>query len=228
MFSWDRNWRASGIGAVLFLVVAGVLYGSSPKVGASADKLVSFYDGDRTRILIATVIFCIGFLNLLWFAAALSTELRDAGKGGWGSAVTASSAALGAMLFVRMTVRAALAFSIAGSGSTRVTSALNDLGWALSVIVLFSAAMFVMAGSFGLWRAEMISSAAFALGVAAVVLVLLGGTTWARDGFWAPDGGYGIVSGVILYLWVVVVSGFLTMRSPSAARAPQAAVVPTA
>ena len=144
MFSWERNWRASGIGAVLFLIVAGVLYGSSPKVGASADKLVSFYDGDRTRILIATVIFCIGFLNLLWFAAALSTDLRDAGKGGWGAAVTASSAALGAMLFARMTVRAALAFSIAGSGSTGVTSGLNDLAWALSVIVSFSAAMLVM------------------------------------------------------------------------------------
>jgi hypothetical protein len=80
MTDWDRIWRGSGIGAVLFLVVAGALYGTSPKVGASAEKLDSFYDGDRTRILIATVIFCIGFLNLLWFAAALSTDLRDAGK----------------------------------------------------------------------------------------------------------------------------------------------------
>lgn len=74
MTDWDRIWRSSGIGAVLFLVVGGVLYGSSPEVGASAEKLVSFYDGDRTRILIATVVFCIGFLNLLWFAAALSTD----------------------------------------------------------------------------------------------------------------------------------------------------------
>jgi hypothetical protein len=104
MTDWDRIWRGSCIGAVLFLVVAGALYGTSPKVGASAEKLVSFYDGDRTRILIATVIFCIGFLNLLWFAVALSTDLRDTGKGGWGAAVTASSAALGAILFTRMTV----------------------------------------------------------------------------------------------------------------------------
>jgi hypothetical protein len=204
-----------------------VLYGSSPKVGASAEKLVSFYDGDRTRILIATVIFCIGFLNLLWFAAALSTDLRDAGKGGWATAATASSAALAAVLFLRMTVRAALAFSIAGSGSTGVTSGLNDLAWALSVIVLFSAAMLVMAGSFGLWRAGIISKAAFAAGVAAVVLLLLGGTTWARHGFWAPDGAYATVSGIILYLWVVVVSGFLVMRGPSTARAPERAAVPT-
>ena len=88
--------------------------------------------------------------------------------------------------------------------------------------------MLVMAGSFGLWRAGIFSKAAFAAGVAAVVLVLLGGTTWARDGFWAPDGGYALVSGLILYLWVAVVSGFLVMRGPSTARAPGRTAVPTA
>jgi hypothetical protein len=95
------------------------------------------------------------------------------------------------------------------------------------VIVLFSAAMLVMAGSFGLWRAGIISKAAFAAGVAAVVLVLLGGTIWARNGLWAPDGAYALVSGFILYLWAVV-SGFLVMRRPSAARASERAAVPTA
>jgi hypothetical protein len=54
-----------------------------------------------------------------------------------------------------------------------------------------------MSGSFGLRRAGIISNAAFAAGVAAVVLVLLGGTTWARSGFWAPDGGYAKISGLI-------------------------------
>jgi hypothetical protein len=226
MTDWERIWRGSGIGAVLFLVVAGVIYGSSPKVGASAEKLVSFYDGDRTRILIATVIFCFGFLNLLWFAAALSTDLRDAGYSGWGAAVTASSAVLAVMLFARMTVRTALAFSIVGSGTPAVASGLNDLAWALSVTLSFSAAMLVMSGSFGLWRAGIISKAAFGVGVAAVVLVLLGGTTWATDGFWAPDGAYAIVSGIVLYLWVAVVSGFLYMRRPAAVSTRDRAAVP--
>jgi hypothetical protein len=127
-----------------------------------------------------------------------------------------------------MTVRAALAFSIAGSVSTGVTSGLNDLAWTLSVILFFSAAMLVMAGSFGLWGAGIISKAAFAAGNAAVVLVLLGGTTWARHGFWAPEGGYAIVSGFILYVWVAVVSGFLVIKGPSPARASGRAAVPTA
>jgi hypothetical protein len=47
-----------------------------------------------------------------------------------------------------------------------------------------------MASAFGLWRAGLVSKALFAAGVAAVVLVLLGGTNWLGGGFWAPDGGY--------------------------------------
>jgi hypothetical protein len=228
MSDWERIWRSSGIGAVLFLIVAWAIYGSQPGPGASADKLASFFDGDRTRILIATVVFCIGFLNLLWLAAALSTELRDVRKGGWATAVTASSAALAAVFFVRMAVRAALAYSIAGSGSPQVTSGLSDLGWVMSVIVSFPAAMLIMAGSFGLWRARTISNGAFAAGVAAVVLVLVGGTTWARDAFWAPDGGYADVSSFIVFAWILVVSGFLTMRRPSTARAHEQAAAPAA
>jgi len=38
--------------------------------------------------------------------------------------------------------------------------------------------------------ARLISNALFAGGIAAVVLVLLGGTTWLSGGFWAPDGVY--------------------------------------
>lgn len=227
MFDWERNWRGSGVGFVLFFIVAYVIYGSQPKVGASADKLVSFYDGDRTRILIAAVIFGIGVLNLLWFAAALSNELRAAGQGVWGAAATASSAALGVILFVLITLNAALAYSIAGPGNSEITSGLNDLSWILTVIASFPAAMLVMAGSFGLRQAGIISSASFLVGVAAVVLVLLGGTTWAGDGFWAPDGAYSrFISTIVGLAWIAVVSGLLYMRSPSTVSTPDRGAVP--
>jgi hypothetical protein len=218
MVDWERNWRGSGIGFVLFFIVAYVIYGSQPKVGASADKLVSFYDGDRTRILIAAIIFGLGILNLLWFAAALSNDLRAAGQGTWGAAATAASAALGVILFALITVGAALAYSIAGSGNNQLISGLNDLSWVLMVMASFPAAMLVMAGSFGLRQAGTISSASFSAGVAAVVLVLLGGTTWAGDGFWAPDGAYSrFVAPIVALAWIAVVSGLLYVRSPSTA-----------
>jgi hypothetical protein len=145
--------------------------------------------------------------------------LADAGRDGWGAAATAASAAVGGLSLLLFTVVAALAYSIAGSGNQTLTSGLNDFAWAGVVLTSFPRAMLVMASAFGLWRAGLISNALFAAGVAAVVLVLLGGTTWLSGGFWAPDGAYSrYVSPIIGLIWVLVVSRVLLAQS-SATRA---------
>src|SRR6267154_1825716 len=150
---WERLWRTAGI-----------------------QSFLCFYDGDRMRILIAAVFYGLAVLNLMWFAGALRTTLADAAQDGWGAAATASSAALGALFLLLISVVAA----------------------------------------FGLWRARLISNAFFAGGVAAVVLVLLGGTTWLSGGFWAPDGVYSrFVSPAVGLVWGMVVSGVLLTRSPA-------------
>ena len=213
---WERLWRMSGINFVVFFIIAYLIYGYQPQVGAPAGALVAFYDGDRTRILIASVFSGMAVLNLLWFAAAIRATLADAGQDGWGAAATASSAAVGGLFLLITTIGAALAYSIAGSGNLALTSGLNDFAWACAVLSSFPRAMLVMAGSFGLWRAGLISNALFAACVAAVVLVLLGGTTWLSDGFWAPDGAYSrFVSPIIVLVWVVVVSRVLLSQSPA-------------
>src|SRR6202158_317147 len=213
---WERLWRMSGINFVIFFIIAYLIYGYQPHIGASADALVAFYDGDRARILIAAVFFGLSVLNLMWFAAALRTTLADSGQDGWGAAATASSAAVGGLFLLLITVVAALAYSIAGSGNQMLTSGLNDFAWAGVVLTSFPRAMLVMASAFGLWRAGLISNALFAAGVAAVVLVLLGGTTWLSGGFWAPDGVYSrFVSPIVGLAWVVVVSWVLLARSPA-------------
>jgi hypothetical protein len=213
---WERLWRSSGIQSVGLFIIAYVIYGYQPQVGAPADALVAFYDGDRTRILIAAVLSGLAILNLMWFAAALRTTLADAGQDGWGAAATASSATLGGLFLLLITVGAALAYSIAGSGNSTLTSGLNDFAWAGVVLSSFPRAMLIMAAAFGLWRAKLISNALFAVGVAAVVLVLLGGTTWLSGGFWAPDGAYSrFVSPIIGIVWVLVVSRVLLTRSPA-------------
>jgi hypothetical protein len=210
---WERLWRTAGLQFVVFFIITSVIYGYQPQVGASADALVAFYNGDRTRILIAAAFSGLNLLNLLWFAAALRTSLTDAGQDGWGAAATASSSAFGALYLLQITVGAALAYSIAGSGNHALTSGLNDFSWALVVLSSFPRAMLIMAGAFGLWRAGLISNALFAAGVAAVVLGVLGGTTWLSGGFWAPDGAYSrFVAPLLLLLWAVVVSRVLLTR----------------
>jgi hypothetical protein len=213
---WERLWRMSGINFIIFFIIAYVIYGYQPLVGASADAVVAFYNDDRMRILIAVVFSGVAVHNLLWFAAALRVTLADAGQDGWGAAATASSAAVGGLFLLLITMGAALAYSIAGSGNRTLTSGLNDLAWACVVLTSFPRAMLIISGTFGLWRAGLISNALFAAGVAAIVLVLLGGTTWVSGGFWAPDGAYSrFVSPVIGLVWVAVVSGVLLTRSPA-------------
>lgn len=213
---WEHVWRTSGLQFAAFFIVTSLIYGYQPPLGASADALVAFYNGDRTRILLAAALSGLNLLNLLWFVAALRSTLSELGQGGWGAAATASSTAFGALCLLHISVGAALAFSIGGSGNHTLTSGLNDFSWALLVVTSFPRAMLIMSGVFGLWRAGLISNALFTAGVAAVVLAVLGGTTWLGGGFWAPDGGYArFISPLLLLLWVLVVSRVLLTRSPA-------------
>jgi hypothetical protein len=197
---WDRLWRQSGIHSLVFFLVA---YGA-------------LSSGNRTWILIGSVIAGMAVLNLMWFAAAIRAALADAGRDGWGAAATASSSALGALLLLLVAMEAALAYSITGPGNDALKPALTDLAWAGVVLSSFPRAMLIMAGAFGFWRAGLISNSLFGWGVAAVVLVLLGGTTWVSGGFWAPDGIYSrYVSPIIGLIWLVVVTRVLA-QSPGA------------
>src|SRR4029077_3290364 len=149
---WERLGRTGGIQSIFFFIIAYLVYGHQPQVGASPDVLIVFYDGERTRILIAAVFSGLAILNLMWFAAALRTTLADARQDGWGAAATASSAALGGLFLLLTTVSAALAYSIAGAGNHTLTSGLNDFAWASVVLSSFPRAMLIMAAVFGLRR----------------------------------------------------------------------------
>ena len=162
-------------------------------------------------------LFGLNTLNLMWFAAALRTTLADQGQDGWGAAATTASALCGGLSLLAFTISGSLAFSIAGDGNQALTSGLNDFSWALVVLTSFPRAMLIMSVAFGLWRAGLISNAVFGAGVAAVVLGVLGGTTWMSGGVWAPDGAYTrFVSPLLLLVWIVAVSRVLLTRSPAA------------
>jgi hypothetical protein len=204
---WERLWRSAGIQFVVFFVITCVIYGQLPGIGAPAATLHDFYGGDRNRILIATTLSGLNVLNLLWFAAAVRTTLADAGLDGWGAAATAASAAFGALFLLLITIGGVLAYSVGDSGNRALVSGLHDFGWAIIVLSSFPRAMLIMSWAFGLWRAHLISNTLFAVGIAALALVLLGGTTWVSGGFWAPDGAYSrFVSPLICLAWITVVS----------------------
>lgn len=214
---WERLWRTSGVQFIALCVIAYLIYGNQPSVGASPDALAAFYHDHHSRILVAAVIFGLAVLYLMWFAAAIRVSLGDAGKDGWGAAATSSSAAVGALFLLLAAVNAGLAYSIDGLGNQTLLPGLNVLAWAAFVMSSFVRAMLIMSAAFGFWRAGLISNALFAVGVAAVVLTVLGGATWASGGFWAPDGAYSrFISPIIGLLWAMVVSWVLSTRTPLA------------
>lgn len=217
-FSWENLWRKSGNNFILTAIISYFLYGFQPRPGTSGEELIAFYDSHHLRILIAAFVSGMTVLNLLWFAATLRATHAEEGRDGWGAAVIISSSITGGLFILLVTVSAALAYSISGSGNPTLISGLNDLLWAGFVMTSFPRAMFIMSGSFGLWRAGLISNAWFGVCVAALVLVLLGGTTWMKEGFWSPDGIYSrFVSPIIGVVWVACINKVL-MRSPATNR----------
>jgi len=223
---WAKVWRSAGIQSIAFFVIGYIILGDQPGVRATPAELVSFYHGDRTRILIASVFLGFGVLNLMWFGAALASALRDAGMGGWAGAATASTAAFGAIVLVNITICSGLAYSILGTGGLQLASSLNDFSWALAVLTSFPAAMVLMAGTFGLWRAQIISNGTYWMIFPGWVLVVIGATTWASSGFWAPDGAYlQFITPIIFALLITFFSGLLTLRVEPSEATERAAVM---
>jgi hypothetical protein len=223
---WAKVWRSAGIQSIAFFAIGYIILGEQPGIRATPAELVSFYHGDRTRILIASVFLGFGVLNLMWFGAALASALRDAGMGGWAGAATASTAAFGAIVLVNITISTGLAYSILGTGGLQLASALNDFCWALAVLTSFPAAMVLMSGTFGLWRAQIISNGTYWMIFPGWVLVVIGATTWASSGFWAPDGAYlQFITPIIFALLVTFFSGLLTLRVEPSEATERAAVM---
>ena len=55
--NWERWARAAGAGFVVFTVAAFIVGGDAPRVGDSTDDLISYYDGERGKVLVSGLLF---------------------------------------------------------------------------------------------------------------------------------------------------------------------------
>jgi len=212
---FEGLWRSAGIQGVAFLVVGAIVAGFGPASDASADAVAAFYTANAPRLLIATPILALGVLNLVWFMQAIRVALAAVGLDGWGAAGTAASAMMGGTLFIVIAIQAVLAYAVAGDGNTAVTAGLNNLLVAVFVLSSLPRAMFVMAPSFGFWRAGYISNTQFVLAVGLVILGVLGATTWIAGTVWAPDAAFSrVILPTLELVWVVAIGRVLS-RVPS-------------
>jgi hypothetical protein len=224
--NWERWARGSGIGFVVVFICAFLVFGDQPKLGDPVEDVVAFYDGDRGRVLTASFIFGVALLLFLWFVGAIANALREAGEGRLAATTIATAATYVGLQVALITVAAGLAHTVAGRGDASVTQALADLVWVGDVVAAVPLAGVTAAASVGLWRARLIPTWLGWAGLGVAALLLLRGTNWATDGFWAPDGEY---------IWIVIVAGLawilvtsvLLVRRPLAEVAPRPTATPT-
>ena len=216
--NWERWAAATGIGFVVLFVVGLIVLGDQPGLGESAADKAAFYTDHRGRILTAMVILGVSLIAFLWFASTLAAALRDAGEARMGAVTLAGGAWFTTVLTLIGVLNSGLAFSIAQNADEGVAAALYDLTWACGVVAAFPAAMVVAAVMFATLRSAVFPAWwGWSSGVAAAVL-LLGGTNWAREGFWAPDGAWSWITVIVLLAWTLCTSGLLVMqRTPAEA-----------
>ena len=221
--NWERWARAGGIGFVVFAVAAFVVGGEPPKVSDSAEEVVSYYSDDRGQILVSSFLFVVGLILLLWFAGAIANALREKGEGRVAATLIAAVSAFVSVQIVLTGVGAALAHSIATGGDADVVQALFNLSWVLDMLAALPGAGFVLAAAIGLKRTDAIPGWLSWAGIAVAALFVLRSTTWARDGFWSPNGEYLFILIPLALLWILVTSIVLVRNAPASSVAEPAA-----
>jgi Domain of unknown function (DUF4386) len=222
---WDRLAAAGGIVGVVLFIVAGILYGSPPGVDEDAQSVADFFTDSRDRVLTAIFLQGLGVLAILWFVAALVTRMREVGE------TRLATAAFGSFLLafsiggVAAITRSTLAYSVADEGSDLVLP-LYHLSVVFDVFVnILGAGLFLAVGGASL-RTGLFPRWWGWLSVVGGLLLIVGATAWARDGFWSPTGAVSFICFIVFLVWTLVTSVLLTMKereglasSPSAAPA---------
>ncbi len=214
--SWDRWAAATGALFSVFLVVGFFVIGSLPGLDDSPADTAGFYVDHRRRILIGVILIGLALSLFLWFIGSLGAALREAGEQRLAAVAFGAGVALVALVAVAIAIVAALAEVTAGRGGQGVTQALNDLQWSLGVLTPFPAFVFIEAAGIAILRSGLLARWFGWVSIAGSVLFLLGGTTWKRNGLWAPDGAYTQILVIVFAVWVLAASLLLVQRLAAA------------
>jgi hypothetical protein len=101
--------------------------------------------------------------------------------------------------------------------------ALVDVWFGLGPMISFPIAVLVAATAIAAWRTLLFPRWwAWVSGAAAVVMVS-GGATLAKTGFYRPDGPWAFVTVIVFLVWTLVTSGWLAWRAAAEPAAEVAA-----
>jgi hypothetical protein len=218
---WDRVAPGFGVVFAVFFVLGFLLIGDSPAIDESPEEIAAYYDDERGKLLTVIVLFGLAIVAFLWFLGSVVHTLRvEANESrlaptALGAGVVTTSLFGGIVL-----LNAGLTFQIAEDGDAGVVAAVYDLAWVASPLISFPLAALVFATGIGAWRGRLLPAWFGWASAVVAVAILASGTTWARDGFWAPDGLYNAYITPITFIVWTVVASVLLLRRPVVATEP--------
>ena len=71
---------SGGMISLVFIVLGWLIYGSGPTVADSPDTILDFFLNSHDEVIWSMFVQGLGVLAMIWFMAALTTFLRDAGE----------------------------------------------------------------------------------------------------------------------------------------------------
>jgi hypothetical protein len=211
---WDRVAPGFGVVFAVFFVLGFLLIGDSPGLDDSPEEIATYFDEERGKLLTVIVLFGLAIVAFLWFLGSVVHTLRDEADESRLAATALGAGVVTTSIFGGIVLlNAALTFQIAEDGDAGVVAAVYDLAWVASTLISYPLAALVFATGIGAWRSRLLPAwFGWASAVVAVV-ILASGTTWARDGFWAPDGLYNAyITPIVFVVWTVVASVLLLRR----------------
>ena len=218
---WERWAPANGILFVIAFIVAFAVAGEPPKADEGAAALREYY-ADDAAILTATYIIGIGLFLYLSFIGTLAHRLREAGEARLAAVAFAGGIVLAALYMGGAVANATLAYRTPAEDG--ILQTIYDMQLVAFNLTAFPSAALVAATAIAATRTGLFPQWYNALAGLAVVGFLVGGASWANDGFFAPGGTYGLVMTFVFLAWTVVASGILTMQSAEKAPKPATAM----
>jgi len=203
--------RVTGIAFVVTILLSEVLKGDSPSPTGPEQEVATFFGDHRSAILAGAYVQMLAlFLFALLFAAVANELMSQESLSGRLARVALVLLLVSYTTYVFLT--SALAFGAALDAGPAVGKALWEIRFVAETFINFPAAMFV--GSIAFAAQGVVQRPWYRwLSLAAAVAFLVGGTTVARNGFFAPDGGYGFILFWLLPVWVAVTAFVASPRS---------------
>ena len=208
---WEKLAAATGIGFVALILVSSFIVPEVLKIDDPMSKIVRHFQNHRTALLWSSYLGGLATVLLLWFAGAMSGYLRRHGAGRLATTSVAGAVAAAGVALAGGLAGLELAFRSAGMGSG-IVRVLFDMNQQTFVVIWFPLAVFVAATSIAGMRTGSLPGWLTRSGALFAVAALVGGTTWARSGAWAPGGVFDYIVFLVFAAWMLALSVTLWMR----------------